>query len=90
MVGRIIEDGSASTASDRRWHTGIARDTRIGGFKDPTYEIPRGFIEDWVANEEKKVAEERRSTLHWAIVAGVTGFFAVVATVIGLFIQLAH
>jgi hypothetical protein len=70
--------------------TSVDRDTPVRGFKDPRYQIPRGFAEDWVAEEEKKAAEERRSTLFWAIVAGVTGFFALVATVVGIFIQLLH
>jgi hypothetical protein len=69
--------------------TSIARDTLVRGFKDSTCEIPRGFCEDWVAEEEKKAAKERRQTLCWAIVAGVTGFLALVATLVGLFIQLA-
>jgi hypothetical protein len=50
------------------------RDTLVRGFKDQTCQIPRGFCEDWIAEEEQKAAKERRSTLHWAIVAGVTSW----------------
>ena len=44
------------------------RDRQVRGFKDPRYD-PRGFVEDWIAEEEKMAAEERRSTRFWAIVA---------------------
>jgi hypothetical protein len=65
-------------------------DSPVRGFKDPRFVIPRGFVEDWVAEEENKAAKERRSTMVWAIVAGVTGILALVATVVGIVIQLAH
>jgi hypothetical protein len=69
------------------------RDARIIGFKDQRLHIPRGFVEDWVAEEDRKAATERRRTLVWAIVAGVTGIVAVASpgllalakTVVGLF-----
>jgi hypothetical protein len=53
------------------------RDARIIGFKDQRLHIPRGFVEDWVAEEDRKAATERRRTLVWAMVAGVTGIVAV-------------
>jgi hypothetical protein len=61
------------------------RDARVIGFKDQRLQIPRGFVEDWVAEEEKKAAEERRQTLRWAIVAGMTGIAALVIGIIALF-----
>jgi hypothetical protein len=48
---------------------GVGRGALVRGFE----EIPRDFVEDWVATEEQKLAKERRWTLCWAIVGGVAG-----------------
>jgi hypothetical protein len=52
--------------------TGLNRGANVRGFENPP-EIPRGFVEDWVATEERKAMKERRWTLLWAIVGGVAG-----------------
>jgi hypothetical protein len=38
---------------------GVGRGAMVRGFENP-YEIPRDFVEDWVAAEERKAAKERR------------------------------
>jgi hypothetical protein len=38
---------------------GVGRGALVRGFENPP-EIPRDFIEDWVASEERKIAKERR------------------------------
>jgi hypothetical protein len=37
-----------------------------------------------------KAAEIMRRTLHWAVVAGVTGVLVLAATLFGLVVELAH
>ena len=59
---------------------GVGRGALVRGFEHPP-EIPRDFIEDWVAQQERKMARERRATLHWAIVGGLA---AIVAAATGL------
>ena len=49
----------------------------VRGFENP-YEIPRDFVEDWVAAEERKATKQRHWTLFWAIVGGVAGIVGVV------------
>ena len=68
----------------------------VDGFNNPP-SIPRSFVEDWIAEEERRAAEEGRKaaeimrrTLQWAIVAGVTGVLVLAATLFGLVIELAH
>jgi hypothetical protein len=48
---------------------GVGRGANVRGFESPS-EIPRDFVEDWVAAEERKAIKERRWTLTWAIVGG--------------------
>jgi len=60
---------------------GVGRGANVRGFEHPS-EIPRDFVEDWVATEEKKMARERRWTLRWAFIGGVAG---VVAALTGLY-----
>jgi hypothetical protein len=60
---------------------GVGRGANVRGFESPS-EIPRDFVEDWVAAEEKKIADERRWTLRWAFIGGVAG---VVAALTGLY-----
>ena len=74
----------------------VGQQTMVDGFNNPP-SIPRSFVEDWVAEEERRAAEEERKaaeimrrTLHWAIVAGVTGVLVLAATLFGLVIELAH
>jgi hypothetical protein len=74
----------------------VSQQTMVDGFNNPP-SIPRSFVEDWVAEEERRAAEEERKaaeimrrTLHWAIMAGVTGILVLAATLFGLVIELAH
>lgn len=55
---------------------GMGRGALVRGFESPS-EIPRAFIEDWVAAEERKAASQRWWTLFWAIVGGVAGFVSI-------------
>jgi hypothetical protein len=55
---------------------GVSRGANVRGFENQL-EIPRDFVEDWVAAEEKKMAKEPRWTLCWAIVGGVAGIVGV-------------
>jgi hypothetical protein len=67
----------------------VRQQTMVDGFNNPP-SIPRSFVEDWAAEEERKAAEIMRRTLHWAIVAGVTGVLVLAATLFGLVIELGH
>ena len=67
----------------------VGQQTMVDGFNNPP-SILRTFVEDWIAEEERKAARERRRILHWAIVAGVTGILVLAATLFGLVIELAH
>jgi hypothetical protein len=60
---------------------GVGRGALVRGFESP-FEIPRDFVEDWVADEERKAAKERRWTLFWAIVGGVAGIIGVLVAVL--------
>jgi len=59
---------------------GPGRGALVRGFESPT-EIPRDFVEDWVAAEEQKAARQRHRTLVWAIVGGVAGIAGIVASI---------
>ena len=60
---------------------GVGRWANVRGFESPS-EIPRDFVEDWVAAEERKVTKERRWTLFWAVVGGVAGIIGVLVAVL--------
>jgi hypothetical protein len=59
---------------------GVGRGANVRGFENPS-EIPRDFVEDWVAAEERKAIKERRWTLLWAIVGGVAGIIGVLVAI---------
>ena len=63
---------------------GVGRGALVRGFESPS-EIPRDFVEDWVAAEEQKAARQRHWTLVWAIVGGVAG---IVGIVVGILIAI--
>jgi hypothetical protein len=52
----------------------------VGGFESPS-EIPRNFVEEWVAVEEQK-ARQRHRTLIWTIVGGVAGIVSIIAGIV--------
>ena len=52
---------------------GVGRGANVRGFESPS-EIPRDFVEDWVAAEEKKIADERRWTRSWSAMRAAAGF----------------
>jgi hypothetical protein len=60
---------------------GVGRGALVRGFANPS-EIPRDFVEDWVAAEERKMTQERRWTLCWAIVGGVAGVIGVLIAIL--------
>jgi len=65
----------------RCFAAGVGRGALVRGFESPS-EIPRDFVEDWVAAEERKVTKERRWTLFWAIVGGVAGIIGVLVALL--------
>jgi hypothetical protein len=60
---------------------GVSRGANVRGFEQP-YEIPRAFVEDWVAREERKATKERHWTLFWAVVGGVAGLVGVLVALL--------
>jgi hypothetical protein len=64
----------------------VGRGALVPGFESPS-EIPRKFVEDWVAAEERKATRQRHRTLVWAIVGGVASVGGIVAgTVIAILV----
>jgi hypothetical protein len=59
---------------------GVGRSAVVRGFESAS-EIPRKFVEDWVAAEEQK-ARQRHRTLVWATVGGVAGIVSIVAGIV--------
>lgn len=60
---------------------GVGRGAVVRGFENPP-EIPRDFVEDWVAAEEQRAARQRHRTLVWAIVGGVAGIVSIIASIV--------
>jgi hypothetical protein len=68
----VLERRGLESVKFKLMAAGVGRSALVRGFESPS-EIPRKFVEDWVAAEEQKAARQRHRTLVWAIVGDVAG-----------------
>ena len=74
-----------ATVRTKLINSGAGRGASVAGFT--CGDIPRGDIEDWLADKHREETQTQSATLRWAKIAGWAGIASLIVSLVALWLQ---